>query len=177
MLGRCHGHLPHHSSPTAVSVDSEAALLYKSGILSSLHCETQNSPAGQEGSKTAPPSPPSHDLLMSPWLVKEDPSMPSRQSVHAPDVTQALGGKIDVLPQTQHIAKDSAEAGIYDNTDLNIWSAGSLPVMMGNCRKSDKIRPFLSLMPLVLTMPVSLCVCGYVDLRLHTMKHSINIKP
>lgn len=89
--------------------------------------------------------------------------MPSRQSIHAPDdTTQALGGKIDVLPQTQHTAKDSAEAGVYDNIDLNAWSAGSLPVMMGNCRKSYKIRPFLSLMPLVLTVPVSLCVCGYV---------------
>lgn len=87
--------------------------------------------------------------------------MPSRQSVHAPGVTaQALSGKRDVLPQTQRIAKDSAEAGVYDNIDLNIWSAGSLPVMMGNCRKSYKIRPFLSLMPSVLTVPVSLCVCG-----------------
>lgn len=90
--------------------------------------------------------------------------MPSRQSVHT---TQALGGKIDVLRQTQHIAKDSAEAGVYDNIDLNVWSAGSLPVMMGNCRRSYKIRPFLSFMPSVLTMPVSLCVCGYVDLRMH----------
>lgn len=87
--------------------------------------------------------------------------MPSRQSIHAPGVTaQALRGKIDVVPQTQHIAKDSAEAGVYDNIDLNVWSAGSLPVMMGNCRKSYKIRPFLSLMPSVLTVPVSLCVCG-----------------
>lgn len=110
--------------------------------------------------------------------MKAVASMPSRQSIHAPEVTtQALEGKIDVPPQRQHIAKDSAEAGVYDKIDLNVWSAGSLPVMMGNWRRSYKIRPFLSLMPLVLTMPVSLCVCGYMDLRMHTMKCSINIEP